>query len=183
MKVKSALDTTHGYLVAETNKNEQLVKTIATLRQMVDRLKVDNKALKEYKPGTSRYQAATPSKSTITDNGVSRELYDTLKTEFERMQKMYSEVTEKLTALQVELQLQAGTCSKCRERRDSSSSDETVDENIRQKLHEKTKLLEKAKILLTRAAAKEKNLREHIAYLRRKCSELQNVPVIEEASE
>lgn len=47
----------------------------------------------------------------------------------------------------------------------------------------KTQLLQKAKVLLTRAAAKEKVLREQIAVWKRKCSELQNVPVIDEISE
>lgn len=144
---------------------------------MIDR----TKAAKEYKP------AAAPPKS---KSPVSRDMYDNLRAEFEKMQKMYSEVTEKLTSLHVELQLQTEGCTKCQVsgRRDSESGSEKAvseeaDETIRQKLAEKTKLLERAKILLTRAAAKEKNLREQIAYLRRRCSELQNVPVIEEASE
>lgn len=47
----------------------------------------------------------------------------------------------------------------------------------------KTQLLQKAKVLLTRAAAKEKVLREQLSVWKRKCSELQNVPVIDEISE
>lgn len=50
-------------------------------------------------------------------------------------------------------------------------------------LIKKTQLLEKAKILLTRAAAKEKVLKEQLTLLKRKCSELQNFPVIDEISE
>lgn len=63
---------------------------------------------------------------------------------------------------------------------------QTVDsaiETLKEKLIKKTQLLEKAKILLSRAAAKEKNFREQIFFWKRRCSELQNVPVIDEASE
>lgn len=172
----------------ERNKNEQLERTVETLRAMVDRLNTENKSLKEYKPGTTRHTSATapPSKTSVvsSDEFVSRELYNDLKTEYDKMQKMYSEMTNKLSTLRVELQLQANVCAQCRgQRRNSTSSEETTDDNIREKLAEKTRLLEKAKTLLTRAAAKEKNLRDHISYLRRRCSELQNVPVIDEASE
>jgi centrosomal protein CEP290 len=55
--------------------------------------------------------------------------------------------------------------------------------SIREKLAQKAQLLEKAKLLLTRAAAKEKNLKEQIKFLRRRCSELQNIPIIDECSE
>lgn len=54
---------------------------------------------------------------------------------------------------------------------------------IKDQLSKKTQLLQKAKVLLTRAAAKEKVLREQLAMWKRKCSELQNVPVIDEISE
>lgn len=54
---------------------------------------------------------------------------------------------------------------------------------IKEQLMKKTQLLQKAKVLLTRAAAKEKVLREQLAMWKRKCSELQNVPVIDEISE
>lgn len=156
---------------------------------MVDRLNTENKSLKEYKPGSTRHTTATaaPPKailSTPTEDFVSRELYATLKTEYDKMQNMYTDVVSKLSSLQMSLSLQANVCTQCRVRRGSPSSEETTDENMREKLIEKSRLLEKAKGLLTRAAAKEKNLRDQVQYLRRRCSELQNVPVIlEEASE
>lgn len=54
---------------------------------------------------------------------------------------------------------------------------------VREQLQKKSQLLQKAKVLLTRAAAKEKVLKEHLCIWKRKCSELQNVPIIEEISE
>lgn len=54
---------------------------------------------------------------------------------------------------------------------------------IKEQLSKKTQLLQKAKVLLTRAAAKEKVLKDQLLLWKRKCSELQNVPVIDEISE
>lgn len=160
---------------------------------MIDKLKT------EQRPKSGNRNNVTASKSpektvvTVTpEPGVSMEMHENLKSEFHKMQKAYAELTEKLSSMQVELQLQAGHCSQCGGRRFSSSSSSESGEitdleselkRLKEKLSEKTRLLDKAKILLTRAAAKEKNLREQIAYLRRRCSELQNVPVIEETSE
>lgn len=192
IRAKTGLDVTKEALQAEISKNEQLEKTIVTLRNMVDKLS------SEVRPRSGKNVASTSksSQSQLEEKSdkrstVSHEMYETLQTEFNKMQKSYTQLTEKLSSMQIELQLQTGMCSQCGGRRysSSSSSDGIEDDQeleikrVRSKLGEKSRLLEKAKILLTRAAAKEKNLREQIAYLRRRCSELQNVPVIEETSE
>lgn len=162
---------------------------------MIDKLKTETRPKSGRSngattPGTSKSPEKTT--TTVSQQGVSNEMYENLKLEFHKMQKAYGELTEKLSSMQVELQLQAGHCSQCGGRRYSSSSSsesgeitdlESEMKRLKDKLTEKTRLLDKAKILLTRAAAKEKNLREQISYLRRRCSELQNVPVIEETSE
>lgn len=162
---------------------------------MIDKLKLENKSLREYKPGKAINPPKLTEPTDKSDDRVSKETYDSLKQELEKMQKMYSDVSDKLASLQVELQLQTSVCSQCKQQRQGSSGSsgselddagealESQLEAVKAKLAEKSKLLEKAKILLTRAAAKEKNLREQITYLRRRCSELQNVPVIEETSE
>lgn len=156
---------------------------------MIDKLKT------EQRPKSGRSTPSTsksPEKTLKATSDVSTEMYENLQSEFHKMQKAYAELTEKLSSMQVELQLQAGHCSQCGGRRYSSSSSSESGEitdleselkRLKEKLVEKARLLDKAKILLTRAAAKEKNLREQISYLRRRCSELQNVPVIEETSE
>uniref|UniRef100_A0A336MYZ6 CSON010421 protein n=1 Tax=Culicoides sonorensis TaxID=179676 RepID=A0A336MYZ6_CULSO len=188
IRAKSGLDTSKETINIEKNKNQQLEKTVTTLRAMIDKLKT------EQRPKSGRSITA-PSKSpekTPTHQGISPEIHENLQSEFNKMQKAYAELTEKLSSMQVELQLQTGHCSQCGGRRYSSSSSsesgevndlETEFKRCKEKLIEKSRLLDKAKILLTRAAAKEKNMREQIAYLRRRCSELQNVPVIEETSE
>ncbi|XP_063698238.1 centrosomal protein Cep290 [Culicoides brevitarsis] len=192
IRSKGAIDAAKETITQERNKNQQLEKTVATLRAMIDKLKTESR------PKSGRSSTPTtksPEKQQPSTSRVSNEMYENLQSEFHKMQKAYNELTEKLTSMQVELQLQTGTCSNCGGRRysESSSSEsvgsgeipdlETELKRLKEKLTEKTRLLDKAKILLTRAAAKEKNLREQISYLRRRCSELQNVPVIEETSE
>lgn len=143
-------------------------QTILALKRLVERLKVENKSLKEGK---------VPSKESM-----SKESFEKLKAEYEKMQNLHAEALARVSSLEIELDLHA------RAKVEGSGRDSTVDAledaaAIREKLQQRTDLLEKAKLLLTRAAAKEKNLREQIIFWKRKCSELQNVPFIEETSE
>ena len=153
----------------------KLEQTILTLRRVVERLKVENNNLREGKSLSSQNGSAK----------INKELYDKLKRDFDKVQQDYTDALNRVSALQVELELLANQpCPKCKaqESPDRSSDDQSVDD-LQDKLRSKTQLLEKAKILLTRAAAKERNLKETISMLRRKCSDLQNVPVIDEISE
>lgn len=79
--------------------------------------------------------------------------------------------------------LSSANCPRCSEGEKGGRDEGEQDNELERTLEKKTQLLEKAKILLTRAAAKERYLKEQIALLRRKCSDLQNVPVIDEISE
>lgn len=87
---------------------------------------------------------------------------------------------DQISSLKIETQLRKSSSSG-----EDNSTGSFVNEliSVKEKLNQKTQLLEKAKILLTRAAVKEKHLREQIDFWKRKCSELQNVPVIDETSE
>lgn len=99
---------------------------------------------------------------------------------------MYSESMDKITALQMELkQQQQIKCPHCENKNKIRDSSPLQDElrYVKEQLIKKTQLLQKAKVLLTRAAAKEKVLKEQLSMWKRKCSELQNVPVIDEISE
>lgn len=77
---------------------------------------------------------------------------------------------DKISALQIELEIQNTTCTKCKgvvpkETQDSilqTSDIQNELKSIKEKLIQKTQLLEKAKILLTRAAAKEKHFRAQV---------------------
>ncbi|XP_055843568.1 centrosomal protein cep290 isoform X2 [Episyrphus balteatus] len=141
----------------------QAEQTILSLRSIIEKLRAENRYLKD---GTRSFDARSKEAPT----------------ELTRLQTMYTESLDKISALQIELQLKA-RCQNCGNKSllETSTNDDV--RLIKEQLVKKTQLLEKAKILLTRAAAKEKILKEQLSSWKRKCSELQNVPVIDEISE
>ncbi|XP_017840462.2 centrosomal protein cep290 [Drosophila busckii] len=128
-------------LKLNTQQGQSAEHTILSLRNLVEKLRTENKFLKDGRRSTDS-RSSTDSAPPITE----------------------------LSRLQLSKQ------------RSSGSKDDEL-KYIKDQLVKKTQLLQKAKVLLTRAAAKEKVLREQIAVWKRKCSELQNVPVIDEISE
>ncbi|EDW19613.1 centrosomal protein cep290 [Drosophila mojavensis] len=143
-------------LKVNTNHGQSAEHTILSLRNLVEKLRSENKFLKDGR-------TSTESRGSTDSLSASAELA--------RLQQMHADALEKITALQQEVG-----------QRSSDGKDEEL-KYIKEQLMKKTQLLQKAKVLLTRAAAKEKVLREQIAAWKRKCSELQNVPVIDEISE
>ncbi|XP_058456940.1 centrosomal protein cep290 [Malaya genurostris] len=164
--------------------NAKLEQTVIALRRVVEKLKVDNKQLKETKVNAGVRSIDKTSMAT------SNEDYDRLKREYDKLQQNYTEAINRVAALQVEVELlSSANCPRCypkEEKQDlpeGTAEDKQKCEELKESLEKKTQLLEKAKLLLTRAAAKERYLKEQISLLRRKCSDLQNVPVIDEISE
>nr|XP_016994181.2 centrosomal protein cep290 [Drosophila takahashii] len=150
-------------LKVNTNQGQSAEQTILSLRNLVEKLRSENKFLKDGRRSTE-----------------SRSSTDSTPPEATRMQQQNAELLEKISALQQELQKRT-KCSQCGGRSKDAANEEL--KFIKEQLVKKTQLLQKAKVLLTRAAAKEKVLREQLALWKRKCSELQNVPVIDEISE
>lgn len=156
---------------------------------MIEKLRVENKHLKEHR---NRERAANAeSHNNPPNETIAKELYDRLKREHEKLQQNLTEALNKVSVQQVEIELLSSvTCTRCKVRCSGESTavgtnrdEAAADEALKDKLEKKSQLLEKAKILLQRAAAKERYLKEQIDLLRRKCSDLQNVPVIDEISE
>lgn len=137
-------------------------QTILALKRIVERLRVENRALKEGKGNVG--------------SGGGGVCVQKLQLELKRVQDLYAEALNKIAANET-----ARNCNADGTPRSGTGRGELKATLV--KLEQKTQLLEKAKLLLTRAAAKEKNLREQIEAWKRKCSELQNVPVIDEISE
>ncbi|XP_035906376.1 centrosomal protein cep290 [Anopheles stephensi] len=169
--------------LAERNAN--LEQTVLTLKRMIEKLRAENKHLKDH-----RNRERTVSAESLTNpphETIAKELYDRLKKEHEKLQQSLTEALNKLSVQQVEIELLSSvTCTRCKVRcsgETNRADPADTDEALRDKLEKKSQLLEKAKILLQRAAAKERYLKEQIDLLRRKCSDLQNVPVIDEISE
>lgn len=159
----------------------QMEQTILTLRRVIEKLKVENKYLKDSKGGSS----SVPSTANymIQSDRKKEELFEKLKNENEKLQTNYNETLIKISSLEVELQLSQTqsinvSCPHCnRNFSEMATQDADV---LSQQLQQKTALLEKAKTLLTRAAAKEKHLREQIFYLKKRVCDLEGVPVISE---
>ncbi|KAH8297671.1 hypothetical protein KR054_005217 [Drosophila jambulina] len=150
-------------LKVNTNQGQSAEHTILSLRNLVEKLRSENKFLKDGRRSTE-----------------SRSSTDSTPAETARLQQQNAEALEKINVLQQELQKRT-KCDQCGGRSKDAANEEL--KYIKEQLVKKTQLLQKAKVLLTRAAAKEKVLREQLALWKRKCSELQNVPVIDEISE
>ncbi|XP_065360391.1 centrosomal protein Cep290 [Calliphora vicina] len=149
-----------------TQMGQSAETTILSLRNLVEKLKAENKYLKDGRRSCE-----------------SRASSETSTLETARLQQMYTDSLDKISALQLKLQ---SKCPHCENKgrmlaMDSQTQDEL--KYVKEQLVKKSQLLQKAKVLLTRAAAKEKVLKEQLSMWKRKCSELQNVPVIDEISE
>ncbi|XP_058120806.1 centrosomal protein cep290 [Anopheles ziemanni] len=179
--------------LAERNAN--LEQTVLTLKRMIEKLRVENKHLKDHRARERSGGSADTTPTHTVHETIAKELYDRLKKEHEKLQQSNGDLLNKVSVLQVEIELLSSvSCTRCKVRCDGAGEPTTatsamnveenaVQEELRDKLEKKSQLLEKAKILLQRAAAKERYLKEQIDLLRRKCSDLQNVPVIDEISE
>lgn len=156
-------------------------QTILTLKRVIEKLKVENKYLKDSKNGSSCSVPSTATYMSQTDR-KKEELFEKLKIEHEKLQKTYNDTLGKISSLEIELQLSQAqainvnvSCPHC-----NNNVGEMDADVLSQQLQQKTALLEKAKTLLTRAAAKEKHLREQIFYLKKRVCDLEGVPIISE---
>lgn len=164
-----------------TPQCQAMEQTILTLKRVIEKLRVENKNLKDSKlssssvPSTAAYMSQTDRKK--------EELFEKLKIEHEKLQKSNNDTLGKISSLEIELQLSQAqsinvSCPHCnRNFGEMATQDADV---LSQQLQQKSALLEKAKTLLTRAAAKEKHLREQIFYLKKRVCDLEGVPVISE---
>ncbi|XP_017136195.1 centrosomal protein cep290 isoform X2 [Drosophila miranda] len=152
-------------LKVNTQQGQSAEHTILSLRNLVEKLRSENKFLKDGRR-SSESRISVDSSATPLDVA--------------QWQQQHAESMQKISGLQQELQKRT-KCSQCSGRSKDATNGEL--KFIKEQLTKKTQLLEKAKILLTRAAAKEKVLREQLVMWKRKCSELANVPVIDEISE
>lgn len=121
-------------------------QTILALKRIVERLRFENKSLKEGKSG-------------VVVGGPAKNVLQKTQQELKRYQDLYAEALNKISN-------ESGPTKLDGTPRDNELKTTTA------KLEQKTQLLEKAKILLTRAAAKERNLREQIEFWKRRCGEL-----------
>lgn len=165
-------------------------QTILNLKLIVEKLQAENKYVRNNKqhgaggtvsisssiPLTTAYMSASDRKK--------EEVYEKLKIDYEKLRRSHKEVLSKSSALQIELELSqsqaiSASCPHCSRKSMDEMATQDFD-SLKEQLQQKTSLLEKAKTLLNRAAAREKQLRETIANLKKKICELEGVPVISE---
>jgi hypothetical protein len=144
----------------------QMEQTILTLKRVIERLKSENKYLKDSnKNAPTSSQVKTSKRDEFNIN---------IKNDYEKLQKIHNETLDKISALQVELELQQSyqinfSCPHCNKKNSNDFEIDNADlttqlQFVKDQLQQKTHLLEKAKILLTRAAAKERQLREQVSF-------------------
>ncbi|CAO1401032.1 unnamed protein product [Diamesa serratosioi] len=174
-----------------SESNHSMEQTILTMKRMIEKLRAENKYLKEVKSGSPAHSSSSSSATSTATymNQTDRkkeELYGKLKMENEKLQKKFNEALDKISSLQIELELQQTTqginvsCPHCTGKNLSELAAQGDADVLSQQLQQKSMLLDKAKMLLTRAAAKEKHLREQIHYMKKRVCELEGVPVISE---
>lgn len=162
-------------------QHKAMEQAILTLKRVIEKLKAENKYLKDSKAGSSSVPT-TATYMSQTDR-KKEELFEKLKIEHEKLQKSYDDTLGKVSALEIELQLSQSlsinvSCPHCNNNLSEMASQDA--DVLSQQLQQKTALLEKAKTLLTRAAAKEKHLREQIFYLKKRVCDLEGLTVISE---
>jgi uncharacterized membrane protein YccC len=163
------------------SKINEMQQTILSLKRLVERLKSENKHLKDSKSSVS--SSVLPSSSSSTIHNKKDESFEKLKSDYEKLKKMNNELVTRTSALEVELQLTQSqsitySCPHCNKNLGEMASQDA--DVLSQQLLHKNQLLEKAKSLLTRSAAKEKQLRSQIEFLKKRISQLEGVPIISE---
>lgn len=167
----------------DQQQHQAMEQTILTLKRVIEKLKVENKYLKDSKSGSSLSSVPSTSSYMSSTDRKKEELFEKLKNENEKLQKNCNDQLGKISSLEIELQLSQTqainvSCPHCnRNFGEMATQDADV---LSQQLQQKSSLLEKAKLLLTRAAAKEKHLREQIFLLKKRVCELEGVAVISE---
>lgn len=161
----------HG---SSESSNHPMEQTILTMKRVVEKLRAENKYLKEVKSGSPAHSSSSSSAAASTATYMNQtdrkkeELYGKLKMENEKMQKKFNEALDKISSLQIESELQQTqqginvSCPHCTGKNISEMAAQGDADVLSQQLQQKSMLLDKAKMLLTRAAAKEKHLREQV---------------------
>lgn len=155
------------------------------LKRVIEKLQVENKHLK----GTSSRQSSITTASYMSQNDRKKEeTFEKLRSDHEKLQKNYEAVTKlytgKISELQIELELSKDqstnfSCPHCNKKSFDELPSHNVDLLIKQN-QQKDVLLDKAKLLLQRAAEKDNLSKEKIASLKRRVSELEGLPIISE---
>jgi hypothetical protein len=97
----------------------QLEQTILALRHVIEKLKVENKHLKDGKKSPSSDKSGK-----FTTPPIDREALNKLKNDYDKCQQLRLEALDEISALKIELELQQGSavCSTCQKEGESPES-------------------------------------------------------------
>lgn len=113
-----------------SSQQQHMEQTILSLRRIVERLKCENKQLKDGR-ATAPAQSSTPSNSkAAAQTAVVKEIYEKMRCDLERVQQSYSESLDKISALQIELDIQRGICNQCKTLIEKQSAVSTSASNL-----------------------------------------------------
>lgn len=105
-----ASSDTRTAVTSSAEHTHHLEQTVLAMRRVLERLKAENKILKDAK------------------GPLSKDEYEKLRTDYGKMQKLYSESLDKISALKIELEIQTGQCEHCKNR--VHKSDESTSSKV-----------------------------------------------------
>jgi hypothetical protein len=177
----------HHHESSSVNKTQAMEQTILKLQSIVKKLSAENKYLRSSTKGSqvslNSSIPSTPSYMSQSDR-KKEEVFEKMKNEHDKLLKLHKDALEKISALEIDLELSqkatiSASCPHCNRKSYDEMATQDID-SLKQQLEMKDALLNKAKILLNRAASKEKQLKELVMQLKKRCCELEGVPVISE---
>ncbi|KAK4881329.1 hypothetical protein RN001_004648 [Aquatica leii] len=141
----------HQSQKGNTKKITELERTVFVLKRVVEKLQVENKRLTTTRPCQS-----------------GRVGYDKLRMDYSKLKDQYAERLQEIMRLEEQLKSSNNTIALLEQRERSKEVNSLADElsRVKAELVHKNELLDKIKILLHRAASKEKSLLEEIATLK-----------------
>lgn len=89
---------TSSSTTAGAEHTQHLEQTVLAMRRVLERLKAENKSLKDAK------------------GSMSKDAYDKMRSECGKIQNLYSDALDKISALKIELDIQTGQCVHCKNR-------------------------------------------------------------------
>jgi hypothetical protein len=173
---------------ASLSRMHDMEQTILNLKLIVEKLHAENKYLRNGRSRQGTTQSAPPTSSSYMSSSDRRkeEVFEKLKVDNERLQKSYNEVLDQNSKLKIDLEVSQAqhhrigvSCPHC----DRKSMDEMATQDIesmRERMQRMEVALDRAKYLVQRANAKERQLKDVIVNLKKRICDLEGIPVISE---
>ncbi|KAG5681609.1 hypothetical protein PVAND_011025 [Polypedilum vanderplanki] len=187
-RVATSIISMRGNEDPESKKIKEMEQTILQLKNIVDKQRVEIKHLKNPKSRTSTSSSSSSVSPTLaymsSSDRKKEEVFEKLRTEYEKLQSRFNELYTEHSKLQMELDISKSqeigdSCPHCNQKNMNEMATQDIDV-VRQKLQQRDIALIKAKSLITRYQTRERQFKEIISNLKKKICYLEGVPVISE---